>query len=148
MRATIIAATADTMICESCHRLAQGNLRTGDGATALLVEVSGSISADTGSGDVTGENLTVGANLVADTGSGDVKLAGDPAVVTPADPKTDKGWDIAGLYDTDPILGQVLLGKSKGRGFRNGLDHLGIQQAKPLGTARNLVSHRQCQRGS
>jgi predicted CXXCH cytochrome family protein len=35
-------ATADTIICESCHRLAAGNVRTGDGATGLLVEVSGS----------------------------------------------------------------------------------------------------------
>jgi hypothetical protein len=34
-------ANATTMICESCHRLAAGNLIGGDGATAMLVEVSG-----------------------------------------------------------------------------------------------------------
>lgn len=33
---------ASTITCESCHRLAAGNIRSGDGATNMLVEVVGS----------------------------------------------------------------------------------------------------------
>ena len=55
----------------------------------------------------------------------------------------DGGRDltIVGLDDTDTIRGQVLMGDLKGRGIRHGLDHLRSQQSKPLGTARNFVSH-------
>lgn len=55
---------------------------------------------------------------------------------------------IAGFRDTDSILGQVLLSNLKGRRFRDGLDHLGIQQAESLSAAGNLVSHRRCQSGT
>jgi predicted CXXCH cytochrome family protein len=38
-------AAADDLICESCHRLKAGNIISGDGATRMLVEVSGSAAA-------------------------------------------------------------------------------------------------------
>lgn len=45
-----------------------------------------------------GDTFTAGTELqvsVPETGRVHVKLASPPAVVTPADPKTDKGWDLA-----------------------------------------------------
>lgn len=39
---SLFGNNATTMICQSCHRLAQGNVVTGDGNTGLLVETSGS----------------------------------------------------------------------------------------------------------
>ncbi len=43
-----------------------------------------------------GETFTIGEELrVPVTGRVHVKLASPPAIVTPADPKTDKGWDLA-----------------------------------------------------
>jgi len=45
-----------------------------------------------------GDSFTAGTEIkvaVPETGRVYVKLASPPAVVTPADPKTDKGWDLA-----------------------------------------------------
>lgn len=55
---------------------------------------------------------------------------------------------VVGFHNTDPILGQILLSNLKGRSVRDGLDHLGIQQAKSFSAARNLVSHRRRPRSS
>jgi hypothetical protein len=55
-------------------------------------------SVDPDGGGDAGEPFTTGAELkvaVPANGRTYVKLASPPAVVTPADPKTDKGWDLA-----------------------------------------------------
>jgi|GEM_PF-1097557 len=57
----------------------------------------GAPTSDGGAGDDGGDSFTAGAELrvpVPATGRVYVKL-GTPAVVTPADPKNDKGWDLA-----------------------------------------------------
>jgi hypothetical protein len=49
-------------------------------------------------GEEAGESFNTGESLkvpVPATGRAYVKLASPPAIVTPADPKTDKGWDLA-----------------------------------------------------
>jgi len=46
-------ATAYTIICESCHRLANGNLIGGDGNTMMLLEASG-MAAETAAASVAG----------------------------------------------------------------------------------------------
>lgn len=49
--------------------------------------------------------------------------------------------------DADPVFGHIFLSDLKGGASRDGLDHLGIQQAKSLSAARNLISHCRCAPG-
>ena len=55
----------------------------------------------------------------------------------------DGGRDlgIVRLDDADAIRGQILMGDLKGRGIRDGLDHLRIEQAKAFRAAGNFLLH-------
>ena len=55
----------------------------------------------------------------------------------------DGGRDlrIIGLDNTDAIRRQVLMGDLKGRGIRDGLDHLRIEQAESFSAAGNFFLH-------
>ena len=55
----------------------------------------------------------------------------------------DSGRDlrIIGLDDADAIRGQILMGDLKGRGIRDGLDHLRIEQAESFSAAGNFLLH-------
>jgi hypothetical protein len=76
-------------------------------ATSMLVLGAGSACSDSagskatsGSGAEAGadaDTFSTSAELQVPVGAGRVyvKLASPPAIVTPADPKTDKGWDLA-----------------------------------------------------
>ena len=57
----------------------------------------------------------------------------------PDDGRRDLG--IIGFDDTDAIRSQVLMGDLKGRGIRNGLDHLRIEQAESFSAAENFLLH-------
>jgi len=56
-----------------------------------LEEVSGAFFGDTGSGDIIGRALKLGATVVADTGSGDVSLSGDFTAVVKLSIDTGSG---------------------------------------------------------
>src|SRR5687768_11125283 len=69
-------------------------------AAACSDEAGARPDAGTGAdaGEEAGETFNTGESLkvpVPATGRAYVKLASPPAIVTPADPKTDKGWDLA-----------------------------------------------------
>ena len=84
--------------------LIRGVLATALGALCALAACSDSAGSKatptTGAegGAEGGDTFSTGAELkvvVPESGRVYVKLASPPAVVTPADPKTDKGWDLA-----------------------------------------------------
>jgi len=55
----------------------------------------------------------------------------------------DGGRDlrIIGLDNTDAIRSQILMGNLKGRGIRDGLDHLRIEQTESFSAAGNFLLH-------
>jgi hypothetical protein len=55
----------------------------------------------------------------------------------------DGGRDlrIIGLDDTDTIRSQILMGDLKGRGIRDSLDHLRIEQTESFSAAGNFLLH-------